>query len=50
MRMGSIEVSCEGWDSPEDEYVLRGSCLLEYSILPAYAADVGAGTGEQGRE
>lgn len=36
VRLGSVEVSCEGWDHPDDEYVLRGSCLLEYNILPAY--------------
>lgn len=25
-------VSCEGYDSSEDQYVLRGSCGLEYNL------------------
>ena len=25
-RFGSIEVTCEGYDYPEDSYVLKGSC------------------------
>ena len=25
-RFGKIQVSCEGYDYPEDPYVLRGSC------------------------
>ena len=25
-RFGKIEVSCEGYDYAEDEYILRGSC------------------------
>jgi len=25
-RFGKVEVSCEGYDNPEDPYVLRGSC------------------------
>ncbi len=25
-RFGRVEVSCEGYDYPEDPYVLRGSC------------------------
>ncbi|PWN88469.1 DUF1183-domain-containing protein [Acaromyces ingoldii] len=36
VRMGAIEVSCEGWDNADDEYVMRGSCGLEYNLLPAY--------------
>ncbi|UZJ56472.1 hypothetical protein CBS101457_005792 [Exobasidium rhododendri] len=43
VRLGAVEVSCEGWENSEDEYVLRGSCMLEYNILPAYAE----GTGER---
>ncbi|XP_056424823.1 store-operated calcium entry-associated regulatory factor [Hyla sarda] len=31
-RFGKIEVNCEGFDYPEDPYVLRGSCGLEYTL------------------
>lgn len=32
LRFNKIEVTCEGYDYPEDDYVLIGSCGLEYSI------------------
>ncbi|SPO30391.1 uncharacterized protein UTRI_06321 [Ustilago trichophora] len=35
MRMGRVEVSCEGYDYAEDPYVLKGSCALEYRLLPS---------------
>ncbi|XP_048053249.1 store-operated calcium entry-associated regulatory factor [Megalobrama amblycephala] len=31
-RFGRVEVSCEGYNSPTDAYVLRGSCGLEYTL------------------
>jgi hypothetical protein len=31
-RFGQIVVSCEGYDYPDDPYVLRGSCGLEYTL------------------
>ncbi|KAI2804583.1 Store-operated calcium entry-associated regulatory factor [Blomia tropicalis] len=31
-KFGKIEVICEGYDHPDDEYVLVGSCGLEYTI------------------
>lgn len=31
-RFGSIAVSCEGYNHPDDPYVLKGSCGLEYSL------------------
>ncbi|XP_018413401.1 PREDICTED: store-operated calcium entry-associated regulatory factor [Nanorana parkeri] len=31
-RFGKIEVSCEGFDYPNDPYVLSGSCGLEYTL------------------
>uniref|UniRef100_A0A8C5M256 Store-operated calcium entry-associated regulatory factor n=1 Tax=Leptobrachium leishanense TaxID=445787 RepID=A0A8C5M256_9ANUR len=31
-RFGKVEVNCEGFDYPDDPYVLRGSCGLEYTI------------------
>lgn len=32
-RLGSTEVICEGYDSPQDPYVLKGSCGVEYRLL-----------------
>lgn len=31
-RFGRIEVSCEGYNSPDDPYILKGSCGLEYTL------------------
>jgi hypothetical protein len=31
-QFGRISVSCEGYDSPKDPYVLAGSCGLEYEL------------------
>ncbi|XP_078657592.1 store-operated calcium entry-associated regulatory factor-like [Branchiostoma floridae x Branchiostoma belcheri] len=31
-RFGYVEVSCEGYDYPDDPYILRGSCGLEYTL------------------
>jgi hypothetical protein len=31
-RFGPITVNCEGYDYPDDPFVLRGSCGLEYTI------------------
>lgn len=31
-KFGSIEVVCEGYERPGDEYVLKGSCQLEYQL------------------
>ncbi|XP_073493163.1 store-operated calcium entry-associated regulatory factor [Phyllobates terribilis] len=31
-RFGKVEVNCEGFDYPEDPYILRGSCGLEYTL------------------
>jgi len=31
-RFGKVEVLCEGYDYPEDPYVLKGSCGLEYTL------------------
>lgn len=29
-RFGKIEVSCEGYDYPDDPYVLKGSCGVSF--------------------
>lgn len=31
-RFGKIEVSCEGYDYPDDPYILQGSCGLQYAL------------------
>ncbi|KAK3787124.1 hypothetical protein RRG08_059616 [Elysia crispata] len=31
-RFGNVEVTCEGYDYPNDPYVLKGSCGLEYTL------------------
>nr|XP_020670586.1 store-operated calcium entry-associated regulatory factor [Pogona vitticeps] len=31
-KFGKIEVSCEGYDYPDDPYILKGSCGLEYTL------------------
>ena len=33
LRLGSTEVLCEGYSGPEDEYVLKGSCGVEYRLV-----------------
>jgi len=32
VKLGKVEVVCEGFDYPEDPYILRGSCGLEYYL------------------
>ncbi|XP_071800094.1 store-operated calcium entry-associated regulatory factor-like [Asterias amurensis] len=31
-RFGRIEVTCEGYSHPDDEFILKGSCGLEYTL------------------
>lgn len=31
-KFGEVAVSCEGYDYPDDPYILKGSCGLEYTI------------------
>lgn len=37
-RFGDVDVSCEGWDGPDDPNILRGSCGLTYSLVRASPA------------
>ncbi|MCJ1448295.1 MAG: hypothetical protein MMC23_008810 [Stictis urceolatum] len=37
-KLGSTDVICEGYDSSSDPYVLKGSCGVEYRLIPT---DVG---------
>lgn len=32
-NLGSTDVICEGYDGPDDPYVLKGSCGVEYRLL-----------------
>jgi hypothetical protein len=32
-RLGSTDVICEGYDSPNDPYILKGSCGVEYRLV-----------------
>ncbi|CCC08466.1 hypothetical protein SMACR_02010 [Sordaria macrospora] len=32
LQLGSTDVVCEGYDGPDDEYVLKGSCGVEYRL------------------
>ncbi|KAL0472967.1 hypothetical protein QR685DRAFT_490964 [Neurospora intermedia] len=32
LQLGSTDVICEGYDSPDDDYVLKGSCGVEYTL------------------
>ncbi|KAK3399206.1 hypothetical protein B0T20DRAFT_194000 [Sordaria brevicollis] len=33
LQLGSTDVVCEGYDGPEDDYVLKGSCGVEYRLV-----------------
>ena len=32
-KLGSTEVVCEGYDGPDDPYILKGSCGVEYRLV-----------------
>ena len=32
LRLGKVRVNCEGYDYPDDPYILTGSCGLEYEL------------------
>jgi len=33
LSIGHTKIECEGFSRPQDEYVLRGSCTIEYSLV-----------------
>ena len=41
MRLGRVQVSCEGYKAPSDPYVLKDSCALTYHLLPAHGSFAG---------
>jgi len=38
VRFGQVEVVCEGFDHPKDEFILKDSCGLEYELKYTKAA------------
>ncbi|KAF2756032.1 hypothetical protein EJ05DRAFT_86902 [Pseudovirgaria hyperparasitica] len=50
-KLGSTEVTCEGFEGPEDENVLRGSCAVGYRLLLTEKGEerYGNGGGKDGK-
>ena len=44
-KLGSTDVICEGYDSSEDPYVLKGSCGVEYRLVLTPVGEEKYGTG-----
>ncbi|GAA6033446.1 hypothetical protein JCM8097_001398 [Rhodosporidiobolus ruineniae] len=38
VRFGGVQVGCEGWDGPDDPFILRGSCGLSYNLVRSSSA------------
>lgn len=38
-KLGSTEVVCEGYDSPDDPFILKGSCGVEYRLILTEAGE-----------
>ncbi|ORY70090.1 uncharacterized protein BCR38DRAFT_99470 [Pseudomassariella vexata] len=55
LKLGSTDVICEGYSGPEDEYVLKGSCGVEYRLALTDEGErkhpnLGGGSGGPGQE
>ncbi|KAI0883370.1 uncharacterized protein GGS22DRAFT_29576 [Annulohypoxylon maeteangense] len=64
LKLGSTDVICEGYSSPDDPYVLKGSCGVEYRLILTEAGEQkfpdvangrggwkwGGGGGDKGRD
>lgn len=48
-KLGSTDVICEGYDSPEDAHVLKGSCGVEYRLVLTDAGEEKYGTSSYGK-
>lgn len=53
LKLGSTEVICEGYSSPQDPYILKGSCGVEYKLILTDEGhrrhpDLGGGAGDGG--
>ncbi|KAF9186039.1 hypothetical protein BGZ51_002283 [Haplosporangium sp. Z 767] len=44
LRFGQLDVYCEGYNHPDDPYVLKGSCGLEYKLYYTNVRDNYGGT------
>jgi hypothetical protein len=49
VKLGSTEVTCEGYSHKNDLSVLKGSCAVEYRLLLTDAGEEKYGTGDTGR-
>jgi len=38
-KLGATDVMCEGYDSPDDPYILKGSCGVEYRLVLTEAGE-----------
>ncbi|GAA6011151.1 hypothetical protein JCM10207_005514 [Rhodosporidiobolus poonsookiae] len=38
VRFGEVTVGCEGWDGPDDPFILKGSCGLTYNLVRSSSA------------
>lgn len=47
-RLGSTDVICEGYDYPEDPYILKGSCGVEYRLVLTDKGQAKYGKGKGG--
>lgn len=53
-KLGNTDVICEGYANPDDEYVLKGSCGVEYRLIltelgeEKYGKRTGGGGGHRG--
>jgi SOCE-associated regulatory factor of calcium homoeostasis len=52
VKLGRVSVNCEGYDYPEDPYILAGSCGLEYTLeyLESHSKPVIVTTYESGND
>ncbi|KAK6843688.1 hypothetical protein PG990_004438 [Apiospora arundinis] len=39
LKLGGTEVMCEGYDGPDDDYVLKGSCGVQYRVVLTEAGE-----------
>ena len=44
-QLAKIEMICEGYDHPNDEYILVGSCGVRYTIEPQHSAPLASSRG-----
>lgn len=47
-KLGSTDVICEGYDYPEDPYILKGSCGVEYRLILTDKGHERYGKGNEG--